>query len=415
MIIFLEEVCMQLFLWLLQLTDGIQELFGALAGIDDVAYGDADVNIIETTITSQTVSTVFWCILVLAVGLACIFTIVAVIKNMITTKRTLSSIVGKFFLAILGTVAMLLVVMLGIMIANMTLRILSDIFSLSTGMKISSLIFNACVGQWSNGFTIKDFDVSTTTVADILGSYDTAMWVWPTSWKGNGMIDPGSFYYLPSLIAGFIMIYNMFGALFGLAKRVFEIVYCYFCMPLAMSTLPLDEGARFRNWSELFISRIILAFGTVLSVNIFALLLPVLMNMTIPGAGSFENAIFMIILLAGGALSISGGQMLFVRIFGRAEDVQPNRVMHTVTHLGNMALGAVTGFTANAVISTIDAGRAGYKYLKGRAQSSRSGDTGDGGYGDGDGGDDSDTYTDDDPFSDDSGIYTDDDGGGAFA
>ena len=74
--------------------------------------------IIEYLAGNSTVGTIFWCIFILAVGLTCIFTIVGLVKNMIANNRNISSIVGKFFLALLGTMAMLAVVFLGILIAT---------------------------------------------------------------------------------------------------------------------------------------------------------------------------------------------------------------------------------------------------------------------------------------------------------
>ncbi|MCD8294900.1 MAG: hypothetical protein LUE27_06650 [Clostridia bacterium] len=406
MIILLQEMFMQLFLWLLMLVDGITDLFNAICGIDDVTYAGDSVNIIESTLINSTVQSVFWCVIILAVGLACIFTIVAVIKNMIKSDRALSEIVGKFFLAILGTIAMLLVVVLGIMIANELLRILSDIFRLNTNLRLSSVIFDACTGKWINGFSINDFDVSTTTVSDLFGSYDTAMWIWPTSWKMNGMIDPGEFYFAPAIIAVICLAWFLLNALVTMARRLFEIVYCYFCMPVAMSTLPLDEGARFKNWTTTFLSKILLAFGCVLSVNIFSLLLPVYTSLSIPGAGSFENALFMLILIIGGAMVIPVGQAIFVRIFASGEDRAGG------VHL-TRAAGRVEKFATNAVIATGGATMFAYKAIKNSihkasGSSGGSGDGEDGAYRDPDGTDsDSGSYS----GADESGSYTGADAG----
>lgn len=102
MLIFFQELCLLLFLWLLKLVDGLMEIFSAIAGVTDVTYRGERVNIIEFLAGDNTVNTIFWCIFILAIGLTCIFTIAALIKNMITSQRNVSTIVGKFFLALLG-------------------------------------------------------------------------------------------------------------------------------------------------------------------------------------------------------------------------------------------------------------------------------------------------------------------------
>ena len=47
MLIFFQELCLLLFLWLLKLVDGLMEIFSAIAGVTDVTYRGERVNIIE--------------------------------------------------------------------------------------------------------------------------------------------------------------------------------------------------------------------------------------------------------------------------------------------------------------------------------------------------------------------------------
>lgn len=147
MLIFLQEIGLQLFLWLLQLVDGLMEIFSAISGVATVNYHGQQVNIIEFIVGDSTIGAVFWCIFITAVGLTCIFTIVGLVKNMVANNRNVSTIVGKFFLALLGTMAMLAVVILGILIANSLLQLLARIFQVNNTTKLSTAIFNACVGE----------------------------------------------------------------------------------------------------------------------------------------------------------------------------------------------------------------------------------------------------------------------------
>ena len=255
MLIFIQEIGLQLFLWLLQLIDGLMEIFSAISGVANVNYHGQQVNIVEFIVGDSTIGAVFWCIFITAVGLTCIFTIVGLVKNMIANNRNVSTIVGKFFLALLGAMAMLAVVILGILIANSFLQLLARIFQVNNTTKLSTAIFNACVGEWLNGYSASNIDVTSLTVGQILGGYNAALFgIWPTSWKCNGMVNPNSFLYLPALIAGIALAIALIMAVLNLAKRVYEIVFTYFTMPVAMSTLPLDDGARFKNWREMFVT-----------------------------------------------------------------------------------------------------------------------------------------------------------------
>lgn len=343
MLIFFQELCLQLFLWLLQLIDGLMEIFSAIAGVTDVRMNGQTVNIIEYLAGNSTVGTIFWCIFILAVGLTCIFTIVGLVKNMIANNRNVSTIVGKFFLALLGTMAMLAVVFLGILIANALLQLLAKIFQIGNTTKLSNALFNACVGDWLNGYNINKIDVTSLSVGDIFGGYNAALFgIWPTSWKCNGMVNPNTFMYLPALIASIALGIALIIAVLNLAKRIYEIIYLYFCMPVSMSTLPLDDGARFKNWREQFVTKIILAYGAVLSVNVFVLILPLIQQMSLPGVGSFGNAMFLIFMIVGGAMVIPAGQTLFARLFGTADDMHAGGGWLRSAYYGGRVASAMT-------------------------------------------------------------------------
>ena len=131
MIIFLQELVLQIFLWLLQAIDGVMELFSGLTGISTINYRGQEINLVEFLVGDSTVSKVFWCVFILAIGLSCMFAIIALIKNMIANNRNITNIVGKFFLSLLGTLAMLVVVILGILISNTLLVLIAQIFNSS--------------------------------------------------------------------------------------------------------------------------------------------------------------------------------------------------------------------------------------------------------------------------------------------
>lgn len=290
---------------------------------------------------------------------------------MIANNRNISSIVGKFFLALLGTMAMLAVVFLGILIANALLQLLARIFQLDNSTKLSNALFNACVGNWINGYNINKINVTSLSVSDIFGGYNSALFgIWPTSWKCNGMVNPNTFMYLPALIASIALGIALIIAILNLAKRVYEIIYLYFCLPVSMSTLPLDDGARFKNWREQFVTKIILAYGAVLSVNVFVLLLPLIQQMSLPNVGSFGNSVFTIFMIVGGAMVIPAGQTLFARLFGTADDMHAGGGWLRSAYYGGRVVGGMT------VGLAVKGAKGLYRVVR-RGVSKNSGDSGD--------------------------------------
>ena len=377
MLIFFQQLCLLLFLWLLKLVDGLMEIFSAISGITDVTYKGEKVNIIEFLAGDSTVNTIFWCIFILAIGLTCIFTIAALIKNMINSQRNVSTIVGKFFLALLGTMAMLTVLFLIILISNSLLVLVSQIFQIGNTTKLSSALFNACAGDWINGYSVSEFDISRLGVKEIFGDYTTGF-VFPDKWKYNGMVNPDKFLYLPSLIAGVALAIALVVAVLNLAKRVYEIIFMYFVMPMSMSTLPLDDGARFKTWRETFITKIVIAYGTVFSVNIFVLLLPLITRMRIDEISGFGNSMFLIFMIVGGAMVIPAGQALFCKLFGQADDMHAGGNFLRSAFYGSRMVGAATFGLAHKIIhGGASVGKAISDHRKNKADSSGGGDNSD--------------------------------------
>ena len=377
MLIFFQQLCLLLFLWLLKLVDGLMEIFSAISGITDVTYKGEKVNIIEFLAGDSTVNTIFWCIFILSIGLTCIFTIAALIKNMINSQRNVSTIVGKFFLALLGTMAMLTVLFLIILISNSLLVLVSQIFQIGNTTKLSSALFNACAGDWINGYSVSEFDISRLGVKEIFGDYTTGF-VFPDKWKYNGMVNPDKFLYLPSLIAGVALAIALVVAVLNLAKRVYEIIFMYFVMPMSMSTLPLDDGARFKTWRETFITKIVIAYGTVFSVNIFVLLLPLITRMRIDEISGFGNSMFLIFMIVGGAMVIPAGQALFCKLFGQADDMHAGGNFLRSAFYGSRMVGAATFGLAHKIIhGGASVGKAISNHRKNKADSSGGGDNSD--------------------------------------
>ncbi len=367
MLIFIQEFALQLVLWLLQLVDGIMEIFNVIAGVTNVGYNGNQGTLLEHVMGNSTVNTIFWCIFILGVGLTCIFTIAALIKNMINNQRTVATIVGKFFLVLLGTMAMLAVVVLGVLISNAVLQLMARVFQIGNTTKLSNSLFNACVGDWLDGYSISEVNVSDLSVRDIFGDYKSAFFgIWPKSWKKNGMVNPNTFLYMPALISSIAVSIALIVAIINLAKRIYEIVFLFLVMPMSMSTLPLDDGARVKVWRETLISKIVLAYGAVFSVNIFALLLPIITKIHISGLGSFGNSVFIIFMIIGGSMVIPAGMNLFARLFGTADDMHAGgSFLHSAFYGGRIVSAMTIGLATKVIGGAV-------KGIKGIASHSKS-------------------------------------------
>lgn len=363
--VLIEQFAMQIFLWLLALIDGLMNIFAAISGVDDVMFNGTNVNILETFLMGNSVvATVFWCIFLLAIGLGVIFAIIAIIKNMVANNKNITSILGKFALFLVGTLALFAIIYVGILISNAVLKLLAEIFEYDQG-GLANALFDACVGEnyttipdsnakWTIDTLLRNEGVSSITevsVDALLGEHrEWAIFAGNEDWKNNGYIIAADFQYLLALIGAGIVLFELLIVSAHLAKRLFEIVFLYVSMPASVSTLPMDDGARFKNWRENFVTKVIIVYGAVIGVNIFVVCIGSFSRMSLQNVGWFENALFYVVMIIGGAMMLSSSIELFAKVFGNGEDVsQSRRLFGGLGHLAGHAAIAMGGGVMKAI------------------------------------------------------------------
>ena len=204
------------------------------------------------------------------------------------------------------------------------------------------------------------------TAEDIMWSMkpDEVFGVHKKNWLGFEQEDKGytvkpmvrldSFNLFTAYLVAVVMVISMFLLSVGLVKRIYDIVVLVICMPLVCGTIPLDDGARFRAWRETVMSKVLVAFGAVIAINVFYMISPqfgiVIKYLTDEGVlNATSGVIFKMLLLLGGALCINGCQVLIARIMGTSAD-ESREVMQTLaTITSGVRLGAAGLFGAGRV------------------------------------------------------------------
>lgn len=434
MIIWFQQIGMQILIWLLGLVDSIFAVFNAAAGITPVDVGEQQMTIGEYFLSLGGVQRAFWAVVIASVAICGVCTIVAIVKNMIKSDGTKSHArtAGQAMSTVFVTLFMGAFMAAGIVAADGLLRAVNNeinedgqimshqiidvsleesylydvdgvlglneydeegectyasyVYKYETadgkrdytskplpepkryndGSPYSDCIIfldsdgepcmpNVVYDQktdpetgdpmvdedgnpvftvntakltpvktesgWANGNS-KDTlsaDILDESYRTILGSHGSFMGI-PTSWRCDGKIYPDSFNFLVGFLCAIIVLIALISATFGLVKRLFDLVLLFIALPGIAATIPLDDGAKFKLWRETVISKVFLAFGSVLAVNVFFLVAPSIWNISIPGASSFVNNLLKVILICGGALTISGGQLLFARLLGTSAE-----------------------------------------------------------------------------------------------
>lgn len=207
---------------------------------------------------------------------------------------------------------------------------------------------------WQDGE--QNIDFSKATVDEVFGVRNKNMVGFEkedSAYKRNPKVELESFNFLTAYLSVLVMIVALVFSMLGLVKRVFDIVMLFITLPLVSATIPLDDGARFKSWRDTVLSKVVLAYGAVLSVNVFLLIMPIINNLQFEdlGWGGFIENLFKIFLMMGGALSINGGQLLLARLMGTSAD-ESREMAHSARALlgGAGAVGGVMRGIKNTVL-----------------------------------------------------------------
>lgn len=171
------------------------------------------------------------------------------------------------------------------------------------------------------------------------------------------MVELDSFNIFTAYFVVILVIIALVWSMLGLVKRVFDLVMLFMMLPLISATIPLDDGARLKTWRDTVVSKVILAYGAVLSVNVFIMLVPMINGMNLGLPSAFSENLFKMFMLIGGALCINGGQLLISRLFGTSAEESREMAQSARALVGGIV---AAGGLAHSVKNGIFGGKSKY-------------------------------------------------------
>lgn len=153
-------------------------------------------------------------------------------------------------------------------------------------------------------------------------------------------------------IAAFIIITKLLIYLvFGLMKRIFELVVLFLIAPPLASLMPLDNGDALKKWRGKFISKAIGTYAPIAGMNLIFIIIPLISTIkffNIPGIDNLVNVLFVIV----GLMSVKDLVTMVSELIGAddtlksgegmAKDVG-NAVVGTAVAVGSLAMGVPGG------------------------------------------------------------------------
>lgn len=161
-------------------------------------------------------------------------------------------------------------------------------------------------------------------------------------------VDEGAYFdsFLLPLLGSAIMVCTLGMSVVVVGQRIFNCAFLYIISPFIISTRPLDDGARYKKWCEIFLSKLIGAFAIIICLNVFFLLSTKLASFTYFDGG-FANGVAKIVIYIAGTLSATGASQLVANLIGadagQSERDNATHAFRAMAPGAALAVGAVKG------------------------------------------------------------------------
>ena len=134
------------------------------------------------------------------------------------------------------------------------------------------LDYSSAYADLNNPTGIDPFAADRTTVYTVADKFDVGLvWYYYDLWQFN---------YIIALGAAIIMVTIFINVIFGLMKRIIEMIGLFLMAPPLIALMPLDNEKAYNSWRGSFIKKALMAYGAVGGMNVILLLLPELQRIT---------------------------------------------------------------------------------------------------------------------------------------
>jgi hypothetical protein len=320
--------------------DFIVEIFYKLSGIENVIIDGKQTDLLSHFLLSDGIKTAFFGVMLIGIVLLCIFTIIGILRseyadgNQKKTKGQILAKAGQSFIIFL-IIPFLLAA--GIMLTNVVMSAIHGSMTIGVSGGGNTLFGGQIlVTSGSNAFTGTIAEKARIEQMFITGQLDYAN------------LDVVKKYYdlfhmnfFVGIASGLILLILFALAAIRFVQRIFDIVLLYIISPVSISTIPADDGRRFKLWREMLISKVLGAYGIILSMNLFFLIIPQTTKITF-FANSFQNGIVGLLFIIGGAFAVTKANMVIAQLTGSDAGTQEAQQMlagiHTGARIGRAAI-----------------------------------------------------------------------------
>ena len=297
------------------IIDFIREIFLKLVGIETVKIDGEKHDLLTYFLTTEGVRNAFLGVFLIGVILLFVFVGVAIIKSEAADpqhKKTKGQIVAKSLQSFITFLIVPFVLLAGITLTNVVMR---GINASMSGAAVSGSTHVSLGGQI---LVTSGYDAYIGP-AGSRASIEQMFITGKLNYNNLSVVE--EYYKLADLnffvgLASSLVILVMFVlSTISFIQRIFDIVLLYIVSPVSVSTIPLDDGQRFKLWREMMISKVLGCYGIVLAMNLFFLIIPKISGIAFFDS-NFKNGIVQLLFVIGGAFAVTKANMVIAQLTG---------------------------------------------------------------------------------------------------
>ena len=313
------------------IIDNLLACANMLCGIEPIRYAGTEMDFLTFLLRNQNIIYAFTGAVLVAVLLVAVFGVIAIIRTIASEKneKTPAQIfvsVGKTLLTFLFIPVAMTVL---IFFTNTIMRVL---YMTTTGGSQDGL------GRFLAGAFGQD------ALKDGVPSdfYLSSSFNYHSTGNVKGYLDLSDYDYFFSWISSLVIIICIGAALLVFVDRAIAIVILFIFSPISMSTTVLDDGARFKLWRDQFISKLLMGYGCIIAINIYALIIAAITNDNLVFFDNTTlNNVMKIVIIVGGGVSMMRMQALVGNLI--ASGAGSNEMRESALAAGGFRRAAVGG------------------------------------------------------------------------
>ena len=271
---------------------GVAEM---LCGIDPVTVDGQDVEITQYFLTSASIMEAFIWVCIIGFVLLFVFTAFTVFRSIAKNGE------GKTPVQICVDASKILLYF--IMVP--TIMVLAAVGVSTVMTSIYEVTSPGNQGLASSMFVIfaeDAYDGDGSEKEAILRAFITGEKDYYSTGTVSKYFDLSEFNYFLGFAAGISVLVLLVISLLSFVERLISLVVLFILAPISMSTAPLDEGARFKLWRDQVINKFLMAYGSLIALNVFMLVVSVVNTVQFYD-NSYLNGLARLLFILGGAFA----------------------------------------------------------------------------------------------------------------